>query len=77
MKIFRVACLLVLTGMSFSPEEARSATDPKSISADWIKESNAISETFAKEFGQLVPESASSIGYAEFDSLGSEMSLKK
>ncbi len=42
----------------------------------WIKESNSIAESFAKEFGQIVPESASSMGYEEFDPLGSDVSLE-
>ena len=42
----------------------------------WIQESNTIAESYAKEFGQIDPESASSIGYAEFDQLASDISLK-
>ena len=42
----------------------------------WIQDSNSIAESFAKEFGKIVPESASSIGYADFDHLGSDMSLE-
>jgi hypothetical protein len=79
MKIYRMTWFLFLGGLFLTTENARSATDQNSkvVTTDWIKESNAISESFAKEFGQLVPESASSIGYTEFDSLGSEVSLKK
>jgi hypothetical protein len=42
----------------------------------WIQESNTIAESYAKEFGQMDPESASSIGYVEFDQLASDISLK-